>query len=153
MPALVLSSTRSRNRRWRIHTRVLRPANQVCSITQLSRSPNLAATRPVWESSFACFSCSISSCRGLLAGEPSCLRQTAKRRPYSGQGNSRRWQPTSKLWCLVLRARKRWGKGYGDFGKGMFGGRCREPLDAQRLECLLFSGYDPYFEGDEPPGL
>ena len=25
--------------------------------------------------------------------------------------------------------------------------------DADRLECLLFSGYDPYFEGDEPPGL
>ena len=25
--------------------------------------------------------------------------------------------------------------------------------DAQRLECLLFSGYDPYFKGDEPPGL
>jgi hypothetical protein len=25
--------------------------------------------------------------------------------------------------------------------------------DAQRLECLLFSGYDPDFEGDEPPGL
>jgi len=25
--------------------------------------------------------------------------------------------------------------------------------DAQRLECLLFSGYDPYFEGDKPPGL
>jgi hypothetical protein len=25
--------------------------------------------------------------------------------------------------------------------------------DAERLECLLFSGYDPYFEGDEPPGL
>jgi hypothetical protein len=24
--------------------------------------------------------------------------------------------------------------------------------DAERLECLLFSGYDPYFEGDEPPG-
>jgi hypothetical protein len=24
---------------------------------------------------------------------------------------------------------------------------------AERLECLLFSGYDPYFEGDEPPGL
>src|SRR5271170_1808041 len=23
--------------------------------------------------------------------------------------------------------------------------------DAERLECLLFSGYDPYFEGDEPP--
>jgi hypothetical protein len=23
--------------------------------------------------------------------------------------------------------------------------------DAQRLECLLFSGYDPDFEGDEPP--
>jgi len=22
--------------------------------------------------------------------------------------------------------------------------------DAERLECLLFSGYDPYFEGDEP---
>jgi len=25
--------------------------------------------------------------------------------------------------------------------------------DAERLECLLFSGHDPYFEGDEPPGL
>lgn len=25
--------------------------------------------------------------------------------------------------------------------------------DAKRLECLLFSGYDPHFEGDEPPGL
>ena len=24
---------------------------------------------------------------------------------------------------------------------------------AQRLECLLFAGYDPYFDGDEPPGL
>ena len=25
--------------------------------------------------------------------------------------------------------------------------------DAERLECLLFTGYDPHFEGDEPPGL
>ena len=25
--------------------------------------------------------------------------------------------------------------------------------DAERLECLLFAGYDPYFEGEEPPGL
>jgi hypothetical protein len=25
--------------------------------------------------------------------------------------------------------------------------------DAERLECLVFSGYDPYFKGDEPPGL
>ncbi len=25
--------------------------------------------------------------------------------------------------------------------------------DADRLECMLLSGYDPYFEGDEPPGL
>jgi hypothetical protein len=25
--------------------------------------------------------------------------------------------------------------------------------DADRLECMLFSGYDPYFDGDEPPGL
>ena len=25
--------------------------------------------------------------------------------------------------------------------------------DADRLESMLFSGYDPYFEGDEPPGL
>ena len=25
--------------------------------------------------------------------------------------------------------------------------------DADRLESLLFSGYDPCFEGDEPPGL
>jgi hypothetical protein len=26
-------------------------------------------------------------------------------------------------------------------------------IEAERLECLLFLGYDPYFEGDEPPGL
>jgi hypothetical protein len=26
-------------------------------------------------------------------------------------------------------------------------------LDAERLECLLFGGYDPHFVGDEPPGL
>jgi hypothetical protein len=25
--------------------------------------------------------------------------------------------------------------------------------DAERLECLVFMGYDPHFEGDEPPGL
>ena len=25
--------------------------------------------------------------------------------------------------------------------------------EAEALECLLFSGYDPHFEGDEPPGL
>jgi hypothetical protein len=25
--------------------------------------------------------------------------------------------------------------------------------DAHRLECLLFCGYDPDFQGDEPPGL
>ena len=25
--------------------------------------------------------------------------------------------------------------------------------DAERLECLVFGGYDPYFEGAEPPGL
>ena len=25
--------------------------------------------------------------------------------------------------------------------------------DAERLECLFFCGYDPHFEGDEPPGL
>ena len=25
--------------------------------------------------------------------------------------------------------------------------------EAERLECLLFAGYDPHFEGDEPPGL
>jgi hypothetical protein len=25
--------------------------------------------------------------------------------------------------------------------------------EADRLQCLMFSGYDPYFEGDEPPGL
>ena len=35
--------------------------------------------------------------------------------------------------------------------------RKRVPQDvlwqAERLECLLFSGYDPHFEGDEPPGL
>ena len=26
-------------------------------------------------------------------------------------------------------------------------------IEAERLECLLFAGYDPYFDGDEPPGL
>ena len=26
-------------------------------------------------------------------------------------------------------------------------------LEAERLECLLFLGYDPRFDGDEPPGL
>ncbi len=26
-------------------------------------------------------------------------------------------------------------------------------FEADRLECQLFAGYDPYFEGDEPPGL
>jgi hypothetical protein len=26
-------------------------------------------------------------------------------------------------------------------------------LKAQRLESLVFAGYDPYFEADEPPGL
>jgi hypothetical protein len=26
-------------------------------------------------------------------------------------------------------------------------------LKAQRLECLVFEGYDSYFEGNEPPGL
>src|SRR5438445_6522278 len=26
-------------------------------------------------------------------------------------------------------------------------------LEADRLESLFFDGYDPYFEGDEPPGL
>jgi hypothetical protein len=25
--------------------------------------------------------------------------------------------------------------------------------DAERLECLLFSAYDPHFESDQPPGL
>jgi hypothetical protein len=25
--------------------------------------------------------------------------------------------------------------------------------EADRLECLLFAGYDPHFAGDEPPGL
>jgi hypothetical protein len=26
-------------------------------------------------------------------------------------------------------------------------------LEAERLECLLFLGYDPHFDGGEPPGL
>jgi hypothetical protein len=26
-------------------------------------------------------------------------------------------------------------------------------FEADRLECQVFAGYDPYFEGDEPPGL
>jgi hypothetical protein len=25
--------------------------------------------------------------------------------------------------------------------------------EADRLECMFFAGYDPHFEGDEPPGL
>jgi hypothetical protein len=47
--------------------------------------------------------------------------------------------------------------------EGQSAGRRGElPVDSERersdelktrLECLLFSGYDPYFEGDEPPGL
>ena len=35
--------------------------------------------------------------------------------------------------------------------------RKRVPRDilweAERLECIFFSGYDPHFEGDEPPDL
>ena len=26
-------------------------------------------------------------------------------------------------------------------------------FQADRLECIFFMGYDPYFEGDEPSGL
>jgi hypothetical protein len=26
-------------------------------------------------------------------------------------------------------------------------------FEADRLECLVFAGYDPHFEGDEPPDL
>jgi len=26
-------------------------------------------------------------------------------------------------------------------------------MEAKRLECLLLLGYDPHFDGDEPPGL
>jgi len=26
-------------------------------------------------------------------------------------------------------------------------------LEAEKLDCLLFLGYDPHFDGDEPPGL
>jgi hypothetical protein len=26
-------------------------------------------------------------------------------------------------------------------------------IEAERLECLLFLGYDPHFDGDEPPSL
>lgn len=26
-------------------------------------------------------------------------------------------------------------------------------FEADRLECQLFEGFDPYFDGDEPPGL
>jgi hypothetical protein len=26
-------------------------------------------------------------------------------------------------------------------------------MDADRLQCTIFAGYDPYFEGDEPPGF
>lgn len=29
----------------------------------------------------------------------------------------------------------------------------RVMAEVERLECLLFDGHDPYFEGDEPPGL
>jgi hypothetical protein len=25
--------------------------------------------------------------------------------------------------------------------------------EADRLECLMFAGYDPHFDADEPPGL
>jgi hypothetical protein len=37
------------------------------------------------------------------------------------------------------------------------GGRVGLPnevlVEAERLESLMFAGYDPQFEGDEPPGL
>jgi hypothetical protein len=26
-------------------------------------------------------------------------------------------------------------------------------IEAERLGCLLFLGYEPYLDGDEPPGL
>jgi len=42
-------------------------------------------------------------------------------------------------------------------GEGLRLERKAPPIDvlveAERLECLVFLGYDPYFEGDEPPGL
>jgi hypothetical protein len=38
-------------------------------------------------------------------------------------------------------------------GKGRKRIPAQVPRDAERLECLIFSGYDPYFEGDEPPEL
>jgi hypothetical protein len=28
-----------------------------------------------------------------------------------------------------------------------------ERFEAERLECLLFLGYDPHFDGDEPPDV
>ena len=30
---------------------------------------------------------------------------------------------------------------------------CRILAEADRLECLFFGGFDPHFEGNEPPGL
>lgn len=43
------------------------------------------------------------------------------------------------------------------FGEFLELERKRVPGDAlalaDRIHCILFSGYDPYFEGDEPPGL
>lgn len=40
----------------------------------------------------------------------------------------------------------------------MYGWASKAPEDEviaeiERLECLIFSGYDPYFDGDEPPEL
>jgi hypothetical protein len=43
------------------------------------------------------------------------------------------------------------------FVEGLEAERKRVPgqilYDSNRLECLFFCGYDPHFEGDEPPGF
>jgi hypothetical protein len=47
---------------------------------------------------------------------------------------------------------KIWFKGVGE-ERGAQASSRRRSSGRWRLECLLFMGYDPCFEGDEPPGL
>jgi hypothetical protein len=67
---------------------------------------------------------------------------------------AKRYAELTKADLLIHRAVAAAVNGLVDFLEGE---RKRVPVevlrDAERLACLLFSGYDPHFEGDEPPRL
>jgi hypothetical protein len=66
----------------------------------------------------------------------------------------RRYAEATKADALIHRSVVEAVHGLTDF---LSSERKRVPEDvmrhAEQLECLLFSGYDPHFGGDEPPGL